>query len=400
MVASIKCSGTPSVAASLVAIAMLVPGPGVATQSVVAVRGGEIHTGTGEIISSGVILIRDGKIVSVGEDVVIPAGASIIEAGGMIVAPGIIDAHSAYGLSFSAAGDREHLLAATHRVVDGFQPPENPAWRRQGVTTVYVAPATDNLIGGFGAVVKLSDEVTVIDSAPALHVRFGENLLRRFDDRTTRQGMLAVLRQTFVRAQAYAVEPMETRIADPELEVLSEVLAGRWPLRVTVHTPDDIETIVRFAEEFDIRLVLDGASGAHVVAERLTQAQIPVVVGASILPLGNGGPFEGFTHTAENASRLQRAGVAVALGTNAGRGRSVVIEAIVAKAHGLPEAQALRAVTRGAAEILGVNDRIGSIEVGKDADLAIWRGHPLNTWSVAQVVLIDGEVVFDRRPVP
>ena len=98
--------------------------------------------------------------------------------------------------------------------------------------------------------------------------------------------------------------------------------------------------------------------------------------------------------------RLQRAGVAVALSTNAGRGRSVVIEAIVSKAHGLPEAQALRAVTLGAAEILGVNDRIGSIEVGKDADLAIWRGHPLNTWSVAQVVLIDGEVVFDRRPVP
>ena len=112
--------------------------------------------------------------------------------------------------------------------------------------------------------------------------------------------------------------------------------------------------------------------------------------------LGGGGLYEMFAHTPENAGRLHRAGVKVALCTNSRWGRSVLLEGVVAKSHGLPEAEALKAVTLHAAEILGVSERLGSIEPGKDADIVIWTNHPLSTWGESQVVIVDGQIVFER----
>jgi imidazolonepropionase-like amidohydrolase len=120
------------------------------------------------------------------------------------------------------------------------------------------------------------------------------------------------------------------------------------------------------------------------------------VVGPNIIGAGGGGRFEFALHTEENAARLHRAGVQIALSTDGSSGRSVVMEAAVARAHGLPEAEALRAVTLNAAAILGVADRLGSVEKGKDADLVIWTAHPLGTWAKAERVVVDGRVVFDR----
>jgi imidazolonepropionase-like amidohydrolase len=151
------------------------------------------------------------------------------------------------------------------------------------------------------------------------------------------------------------------------------------------------------AKEFKLRIVIDSGAGAHKVARLLAEAQVPVVIGPSIMSLGSGGPLEMFAHTPENAGRLHMAGVKVALSTNSRWGRSVLLEGVVAKSHGLPEDAALRAVTLNSAEILGVAGRLGSIEAGKDADIVIWKGHPLSTWGETKVVIVDGKIVYERK---
>jgi imidazolonepropionase-like amidohydrolase len=156
-------------------------------------------------------------------------------------------------------------------------------------------------------------------------------------------------------------------------------------------------TALRVAKEFNLRVVIDSGAGAHRIAHILAEAQVPVVVGPSIMSLGSGGPLEMFAHTPENAGRLHRAGVKVALSTSTRWGRSVLLEGVVAKSHGLPEDAALKAVTLNAAEILGVADRLGSIEAGKDADIVIWKGHPLNTWGETRIVIVGGKIVYRRK---
>ncbi len=145
-----------------------------------------------------------------------------------------------------------------------------------------------------------------------------------------------------------------------------------------------------------MRLVLVSAMGGHEVASAIAAASVPVVVYPSIIGIGDGGPYEGFAHTPANAARLHEAGVTLALATFARGGRSVALEGVVAKAHGLPKETALAAVTRNAAAILGVDDRVGTLEAGKDADLVLWKGEPLSTWSQTERVIVDGVTVFER----
>ncbi len=377
------------------ALVLAAASPLSAQTNVTAIRGGEIHTISHGIIRDGVVLILDGKIIQVGRTVTIPPGARVIDADGLIVTPGIIDSRSSFGYDPGAAG-QPTLMAPTRRVSDAFQQPPSSNWLQGGVTAAYLAPSPTSLISGFGAVVQLGEfgPAAIIDDAAAMHASFGEAVLNRFDTRTTRQGLLGVLRQEFIRTREYMENPPP--VADPDREALSRVLRREIPLRVTAHTPDDIMTAVRLGEEFDVRLILDGATGAHRVAERLASARVPVIVGASILGLGGGGPFEGFAHTEENAARLHRAGVKISLSTDAGGGRSVVLEALIAKAHGLPEDAALKAITLDAAAILGVSDRLGSIEPGKDADIVLWRRHPLTTWGETRLVMVNGRTVFER----
>lgn len=388
----------PLCAAVLVLNLVAAGGPASAQDRPLAVRGGELHTVAQGVIANGTVVVRDGKIAAVGRDITVPQDARVIDARGLIVTPGIIDARARFGLRFRDAWDASRLVAAERRVVDRFDPWPEPEWLRDGVTTVYVAPSQRNLVGGFGMVVKLHGRgrEAIVRDAAALQAGFGEAVLQSFETRTTRQGLLGILRQQLIRAREYAHRGEQGTRPDSVLEALAMALGGDVRVRVVTHTPDDIMAIVRLAEEFDLRLVLDQASGAHMVADALAARKIPVVVGPAMMALGSGGPFEMFAHTPESAAQLHRAGVTIALSTDGSAGRSVVVEGIVAKAHGLPEDAALRALTLDAAEILGVADRLGSIEVGKDADLVLWRGAPLGTWGETRVVLVDGRVVFER----
>jgi len=367
---------------------------------VLAIKGGEIHTVSGGVLKKGTVLIENGKILSVGKNISIPPGAKVINAEGLIVTPGIIDARSSLGLARSRA--RENYINPSLRIIDFFTPVKDSTWLKCGVTAIYITPHAQNLLGGFGAVVKLvgNKEEAVVSEAAGMSVSIGESALRGSSIPTTRQGRVGRLRLEFVRA----IEYMELRKkggnaedANPDLEAILRVIRREVPLRVLANTPDDVMTALRVAKEFNLRVVIDSGAGAHRVAHLLAEAQLPVVVGPSIMSLGSGGPLEMFAHTPENAGRLHEAGVKVALSTNSRWGRSVLLEGVVAKSHGLPEDVALRAVTLKAAEILGVADRLGSIEAGKDADIVIWKGHPLSTWGETKTVIVDGNIVYERK---
>lgn len=367
---------------------------------VLAVKGGEIHTVSGGVIKKGTVLIEDGKILSVGKSISIPEGAKVINAEGLIVTPGIIDARSSFGLARSRA--KVNYINPSLKIIDFFTPVKDPTWLKCGVTAVYITPPAQNLLGGFGAVVKLvgnKDEAVVSEKA-GMSISIGESALRGSKIPTTRQGRVGRLRLEFVRA----IEYMELRKkrgsaedADPNLEAILRVMRREVPLRFLANTADDVMTALRVAKEFNLRVVIDSGAGAHRVAHLLAEAHVPVVVGPSIMGLGSGGPLEMFAHTPENAGRLHRAGVKVALSTNSRWGRSVLLEGLVAKSHGLPEDAALRAVTLNAAEILGVADRLGSIEAGKDADIVIWKGHPLSTWGETKTIIMGGKIVYTRK---
>ncbi len=374
-----------------------------AQENPVAIRGGTIFTGAGDVIEAGTIVFEHGKIVSLGQDISVPSGTEIINADDLFVTPGYIDAYSHIGLeSVPAPGqpytvdipdelklwDRENLMNASRPIIPELDEAHESEWLRTGITTAYVSPGAQNLVGGLGIIMKLTG--TIVNEHAAVSGSFGESALDAFEAPTTRQGMVAILRQKLISAQ-------EDTLGGEDGRVFGQLLSSSLPFRVLVNTPDDILTALRLADEFGLNLVLDSAAGGHVVAEAIADAGIPVVVGPAIVGIGDGGPYEAFAHTPSNAAKLYEAGVRVALSTaDSGTGRSVAMEAVVAKAHGLPEMAALMAVTSEAASILGIADRTGTLAPGMDADIVIWEGRPISTWAVTQRVIVDGITYFER----
>ena len=375
----------------------------IAQENRVAIQGGTIFTGAGDIIEAGTIIFEGGKIVSLGQDISVPSDIETIDADGLFVTPGYIDAYSHIGLESVPAPlqpyatdtpyelmlfDRENLMNASRPIMPKMVEATESQWLRTGITTVYVSPGAQNLAGGLGVIIKLTG--ALVNGRAAVSGSFGESALNAFEAPTTRQGMVAILRQKFISAQ-------EDTQGGEDGRVFAQLLSRSLPFRVLVNTPDDILTALRLADEFGLNLVLDSAAGGHVVAQAISDSGTPVVVGPAIVGIGDGGPYEAFAHTPSNASKLYEAGVRVALSTaDSGTGRSVAMEAVVAKAHGLPEMAALMAVTSEAASILGIADQTGTLAPGLDADIVIWEGRPISTWAVAQTVIVDGITHFDR----
>ncbi len=394
-----------SFAVLLAAAAVAVSAPAAARAQSVAIVGGEVHTGTGEVLPDASVLLEDGKITAVGGGIEVPEGAEVISAAGMVVTPGFLDAQTLLGSVpgsggslVNLAGEPGETILPAARAGDRFREGLAPEWLCAGVTAVYLAPDPRLLLGGTGAVVKLFGpaETAVLAEEVAIAASFGESAVGDTPPgaeaprgRTTRQGMIFDLRNTLVRAGEDAISGEAGR-------TLGRLLAGELPLRMLANKPDDIETALRVAGEFDLRLVLDQAAGAPALAGRLAEAGIPVVVGPSILAIGDGGPMELAGHTPAAAGILHQAGVRIALSTFDSRGRSVAVEAVIAWAHGLPREAALTAVTADAAAILGVADRIGTLAPGLDGDVVIWDSHPIGTYARTAVVLVDGAVVFRR----
>ena len=381
------------------------------------IKNGYIFTMAGDIIEGGGILIDDGKIVEVGKNLVAPLDAEVIDAEGKMVTPGFIDAHCHVGMfedgmGFEGDDGNEWVDPVTPqlRAIDALNPMDRAFEEAYmgGVTTAVTGPGSANVIGGqFAAIKTYGDRIDdmIIKSPVAMKIAFGENPKRVYESQKksplTRMSTAAILRETLFKAKNY-MEKKERANGDfekmPEfdikMEALEKVLKKEIPLKAHVHRADDIFTAMRIAKEFDLDLTLDHCTEGHLIADYLAKEGKPAIVGPSLTDRSK---IELRNQTFETPGVLHKAGVKIAIMTDA----PVIplyylpICAGLAVKSGLDEMEALKAITINPAEIVGIDDRVGSIEVGKDADIVIFDKNPLRDVDCKTfATIIDGKVVY------
>lgn len=374
-----------------------------------AIVGARVLTMSGTVYDPGYVLLDEGKISAVGNlsELETTTGTEVIDAAGKVVMPGLVEAHCHVGIYEEIYRDDGDDLNETTdpvtpqlRSIDAINPEDLALKdaRQGGVTTIGVGPGSANVIGGENLVMKTRTAATVDELVvlypSGLKLAFGENPKRVYSSQQktprTRMATAALIRQALVNAQNYQ------RKADPERDLKQEPLVRALSRQTRVHAhahrADDIMTAVRIADEFGLDLVLIHGTEAHKVPGELAQRGIPVVVGPS---LGNRSKVELKDKSFKTPVQLLEFGVKVALMTD----HPVIpiqylwLCAALAVKEGMPEEEALKAITINAAEILGVDDRVGSLEVGKDADLLILSGSILEVSTRVEKVLINGEEV-------
>ena len=379
----------------------------------VAVRGETVHTMAGAPIKDGVVLVgKNGKIERVGPaaSVRVPAGYRVLRA--KVVTPGLVDAHSVVGLAGYLNQPHDQMQLETSsaiqpelRAIDGYNARETLVeWLRiHGVTTMHTGHAPGALVPGQTMVVKTrGDEVeqsVIVPLASVAATLGADGLAGQGKSPGNRSKAVAMLRAELIKAKDYVAKlagPEDKRPArDLKLEALGKVLSKDVPLLVTANRANDILTALRIAKEFDIRIILDGAAEAYLVTDQIKAANVPVILHATMSRAG--GDAENMSM--ETASTLQKAGIPVALQsgyeTYVPKTRVVLFEAAVAAANGLTFDQALATVTIDAARIIGVDKRVGSLEAGKDGDLALFDGDPFEYVTHVTGVVIDGVVVSE-----
>jgi imidazolonepropionase-like amidohydrolase len=379
----------------------------------VAVRGETVHTMAGPAISDGIVLVgADGRIERVGPaaGVRVPDGYKTLRA--KVVTPGLVDAHSVVGLAGYLNQPHDQMQLDTSsaiqpelRATDGYNPRETLVeWLRvHGITTLHTGHAPGALVPGQTMVVKTRGDVvgdTVLVPMAAVSATLGAGgLAGQGKSPGNRSKAVAMLRAELVKAQDYLKKlagPEDKRPArDLKLEALGKVLSKEVPLLVTANRANDILTALRLAREFDLRVILDGGAESYLVTDQLKTAGVPVILHATMARAG--GDLENMSM--ETAAALRRAGIPVALQsgyeTYVPKTRVVLFEAAIAAANGLTFDEALAAVTIDAARILGVDTRVGSLEAGKDGDLALFDGDPFEYVTHVTGVLIDGVVVSE-----
>jgi imidazolonepropionase-like amidohydrolase len=384
------------------------------------VRGGKIYTITKGVLNKGMILIEDCKIKDIAEKIKITPDAQVLDVEGLSIFPGFVAANTREGLGQDLERDEEILFAPFFRAADGLT-----SYREiygadeiiaSGVTTVYTAPIlwTWKAVAGEGCVFKLKDAfipLRILSYSAGMQMdlsypEFKRMISKRLNPSRTQMGLVASLRKYLQEAQNYmkSWENYERGLAGAkkpvrnfELEPLVKVLKGEVPARIECEAENEIRAALNIAEEFGLTLVLERCMEAYKFADELKTKKIPCIVGP--IREGWGKTVEEKINTYRNPGTLAKARVKIALQTeNFGNLlvylRTLVIDAAYAVKYGLEEEEALKAITINAAEILGVEKRVGSIEVGKDADLVVWTGHPFDMKSKVRIVLIDGKIVF------
>ena len=387
--------------------------PALAEVELLVVRGDLVHTASGEAIEDGVVVCRDGVIVAVGRDgeVALPGGARILEAA--VVTPGLIDAHSVVGLAgwLNHDHDQDQIERSAPvqpelRAVDAYNPREPlVAWLRSfGVTTVHTGHGPGSVISGQTLIAKTRGdtlEEAVMVPFATVAATLGEGATDRGSSAPgTRAKAVALLRQQLIKARKYSEKhaegsPDEPPERDLRLEALSAVLAGERPLMVTAHRAHDIAAALRVQEEFGFRLILDGGAESYLMIDELEAAGVPVVVHAPM----KRARAETRGLSMETPHLLQQAGLHVALQSGfesyVPKTRVVLFEAAIAARYGCTFAEALRMITIDAARLLEIDGRVGSLEVGKDADLALFDGDPFEYTSHCVGVIIEGRLESD-----
>jgi imidazolonepropionase-like amidohydrolase len=373
----------------------------------IAITGGTVYPVSGPKIEHATVLIRDGRIAAVGTSVAIPADATRIDAAGKWVTPGFIDGGGQMGLVEIGAvgGTREgrvqgDTIAAAFNVAEGLNPASQliPVTRIEGITTTLASPG-GHLVSGQAVLIDL-DGTTIEQMLVKSPVGIVADLSEGAKDEAggSRAAVAQRLRTVFRDALEYErrrvdfsraqIEPLAASEAD--LEALLPVLHGQVPLIAIANRRSDIETALRLAREFKLRLILAGAQEAWQVAGEIAAAGVPVLVE----PLDNIPSYDALGVRYENAAALARAGVKIALlETNTHNSRDLRQQAGNAVSYGLPWDQALRAITLTPAEVFGVADRYGSLEVGKVANVVVWSGDPFEFSTGVEHVYIRGREI-------
>lgn len=375
----------------------------VSVSAQIAVKAEQLWTMAGDPITNGVVLINNGKIEAVGPaaKITIPAGYRVIAT--KVATPGLIDAHTVVGLNGylnqphdQMALDSSSPIQPELRAFDSYNAEEKLVeWLRQfGVTTIHTGHQPSALVTGQTFIAKTFgrtvDEVSLVPSA-MIGITLGQSGMGgQGRPPGTRAKQIAMLRAELLRAQNYKGEPR-----DLKQEMWKKVLAREMPLLVTAQESVDIMNVIRLAKEFNIRVVLDGAAEGHMLINEIKAAGFPVIVHATMTRAG--GEVENLSM--ENAARLKAAGITIAIQSGyegyVPKTRVVLFEAALAAANGMTKSDALAAITIDAARILGLDKQIGSIEPGKDADIALYDGDPFEYVTHCTGTIINGRVVSE-----
>lgn len=385
-----------------------------------AIKNGYIKTMSGENFENGQIIIEDGKIKAVGNNLEIPEDAEVIDAGGYLVTPGLIDGHCHIGMweegiGFEGEDGNEDVEPITPqlRAIDAINPMDQGFQDaiEGGVTTAVTGPGSANVIGGtflamktFG---KRVDDMVIKDPV-AMKIAFGENPKRVYNEQhkspVTRMGIAALLRETLFEAKQYK-EDLDASEEDPDrkpdfdikLHAMLPVMNKEIPLKAHAHRADDIFTALRIAKEFDLDITLDHCTEGHLIPEELSEAGKACLIGPTF---GSRVKYELKNKSFDTPKILVDAGVKIAIITDS---NVIPIQHInmcagMAVKAGLSEEDAWKSITINPAEIAGIGDRVGSLAVGKDADIAIFKGNPLLDIDYETVMtIINGKIVY-RNP--
>ena len=375
------------------------------------IRGGLVHDAVHRDACKADILLADGKIAAIGTDLTAPADAAVFDADGLEVYPGFVDAHThigldGYGIGYEGCDYNEmnDIWTPQLRAIDGINPrdPSLADARRAGVTCVCTGPGSANVLGGtFLAMKTVGDRVDkmVVRDPVAMKCAFGENPKRCYRDKcdSTRMSTAAFLRGALMQARDYGARKQAANgditkmpAYNQKLEALLPVLAREIPLKAHAHQANDIFTALRIAREFNLRLTLEHVTEGHLIADELAgEKDVPMAVGPSLTFASK---FELQNKSWSTPAVLTAAGCHVSIITDS----SVIPQqylplcAGMAIKAGMDPFDALKAITLNPAEHIGVADRVGSLEVGKDADLVITNGCPFEVLTEVKAVFIDG----------
>lgn len=384
-----------------------------------AIKNAKVYTITNGIQDGTVLIDEQGKIVAIGA-VEIPEGTSVIDGTGKVLMPGLIDSHGHAGVYEESLGwegsdgnEMTDPITPHLRALDAINPHEDGIQEalRAGVTTMCVLPGSANVVGGQGVVIHLHGntvEEMIIKEVGGLKMAFGENPKRVYSGQkktpSTRMATAAILRETLVKAQNYMAK-LEKAKTDPDkaperdlkMEVLVKALQREIPVRAHAHRADDIMTALRIAKEFNLDMSIEHCTEGHKIVDELKEAGVWAIVGPTMT---NRSKVELKELSFNTLRILWEGGIPVAITMD----HPVIpvgylpTAASYAVKAGLPYEEALKAITINPAQILGIADRYGSIEVGKMADLVLWSGDPLEIQSKVETVLIHGQVVYNGRP--